>query len=78
MVRASIGAGALLRPNNSLAGVAGSSGLAAAGSGCGLTVPLSCAAVPSAAKRTANVNDTARQPAIFIGALSIRNGGPGL
>src|SRR5262245_26864152 len=43
MVRACKFAGAVLRPNSSLAGVAGSSGLASGGNGCGLSVPLSCA-----------------------------------
>src|SRR6266568_195507 len=37
-------AGADLRPNNALAGVAGSSGLARAGRGLGSSVPRSCAA----------------------------------
>src|SRR6516164_10880067 len=43
MVRASRGAGDVLRPNSSLASVLGSSGLATGGNGCGLSVPLSCA-----------------------------------
>ena len=44
MVRASIFAGAVLRPNNSFAGVAGSSGWASGGSGSGLRLPRSWAA----------------------------------
>src|SRR6267142_5473698 len=43
MVRACICAARGLRPNNSLAGVFGSSGLARGGSGFGSTLPLSCA-----------------------------------
>src|SRR5215475_3043003 len=35
--------GRVRRPNSCLAGVFGSSGLASGGSGCGLSVPLSCA-----------------------------------
>src|SRR5262245_43802626 len=43
MVCAFIAAAVVLRPNSSLAGVLGSSGLASAGSGRGLRLPLSCA-----------------------------------
>src|SRR4051812_3305424 len=43
MVWAFIAAALILRPNSSLAGVLGSSGLASAGSGRGLRLPLSCA-----------------------------------
>src|SRR5882672_7262672 len=43
MVWAFIAAAVVLRPNSSLAGVLGSSGLASAGSGRGLRLPLSCA-----------------------------------
>src|SRR5437764_13727293 len=42
-VTAETGAGVPRRPNNSFAGVFGSSGLASGGSGLGLSVPLSCA-----------------------------------
>src|SRR3954452_3273518 len=57
MVRdANGGAGVARRPNNSRAGVLGSSGWASAGNGCGLTVPLSWAnaasALPIASART--------------------------
>src|SRR5262245_58938530 len=49
MVWAFIAAALVLRPNSSLAGVLGSSGLASAGSGRGLRLPLSCAkAAPGA------------------------------
>src|SRR5262245_21962381 len=54
MVRACNGAGAGLRANNSLAGVAGSSGLASGGIGFGLTVPLSCAAALQGRSNAAN------------------------
>src|SRR5262245_7705345 len=43
MVRGAMWAASVLRPNSCLAGVLGSSGLASAGSGRGLTLPLSCA-----------------------------------
>src|SRR5215813_8895508 len=43
MVCAFIAAAVVLRPNSSLAGVLGSSGLASAGNGRGLRLPLSCA-----------------------------------
>src|SRR5215470_16109624 len=49
MVSVFIAAAFVLRPNSSLAGVLGSSGLASAGSGRGLRLPLSCAnAAPGA------------------------------
>src|SRR5262244_4146125 len=60
MVRACKLAGAVLRPNSSLAGVAGSSGLASGGSGCGLRVPLSCALATCGAS-TAASSTAARQ-----------------
>src|SRR5215468_9247408 len=60
MVRACRGAGAVLRPNNSLAGVAGSSGLASGGNGCGLRVPLSCAIAPEGASNAASANAATR------------------
>jgi hypothetical protein len=72
MVRASSGAGAVLRPNSSLAGVAGSSGLANGGSGVGLTLPRSCAATEFAAKNgSAASNSMARQPKLAIGTLDL-------
>src|SRR5258705_6086014 len=43
MVWAFIAAAVVLRPNSSLAGVLGSSGLASVGNGRGLRLPLSCA-----------------------------------
>src|SRR4029453_8180290 len=61
MVRACKLAGALLRPNSSLAGVAGSSGLASGGSGWGLRVPLSCALAICGASTAANSSAAARQ-----------------
>src|SRR5437764_10432708 len=60
-VPAEIGAGVVRRPNSSLAGVFGSSGLASGGSGLGLSVPLSCAfaaPTPATAKAKANANAT--------------------
>src|SRR5215510_8840015 len=60
MVRACRGAGAVLRPNNSLAGVAGSSGLASGGNGCGLRAPLSCAIAPEGASNAASANAATR------------------
>src|SRR5205823_11070487 len=56
MVRACRGAGAVLRPNSSLAGVAGSSDLASGGSGWGLSVPLSCAVALEGASKAASAN----------------------
>ena len=44
-------AGFVLRPNNSLAGTAGSDGLASGGSGFGDREPLSCAVAAPARKR---------------------------
>ena len=61
MTRASSGAGIGRRPNNSLAGVAGSSGFASAGNGCGSSVPLDCALTKCCARKaTANANAAAR------------------
>src|SRR5437016_1194280 len=63
MVCAFIAAAFVLRPNSSLAGVLGSSGLASAGSGRGLRLPLSCAhAMPGAP-----IADTSKtlQPRVF-------------
>jgi hypothetical protein len=54
MTRASSGAGLGRRPNNSLAGVAGSSGFASAGNGCGSSVPLVCALTASCARKATN------------------------
>ena len=63
MVRVASFAGAVLRPNSSLAGVAGSSGLASGGSGFGLTLPLSCAAAICGANNSAaNSHGAARRP----------------
>src|SRR5258705_3718462 len=58
MVWAFIAAAVVLRPNSSLAGVLGSSGLASAGSGRGLRLPLSCAdaGAPNADARSAAEN----------------------
>src|SRR5262245_26112831 len=61
MVRACKSAGAVLRPNSSLAGVAGSSGLASGGSGRGLRVPLSCAVAACGASTAANSSAAERQ-----------------
>src|SRR5215510_9191968 len=69
MVRASMWAASVLRPNSSLAGVLGSSGLASAGSTRGVRLPLSCAdaGVP--------MTDRAAQPRItksrraFVGSI---------
>src|SRR5712691_1628817 len=62
MVRAAIGAGSLLRPNSSLAGVAGSLGLASAGSGSGSSVPLSCALAVPEARQIASSKRALRRP----------------
>src|SRR5713226_8747294 len=63
MVCASSIAGSALRPNSSLAGVLGSSGLASAGSTTGLSVPLSCAlAVPAAKHNTASSEEAVSRP----------------
>src|SRR5262249_6601711 len=61
MVRACRCAGAVLRPNSSLAGISGSSGLASGGSGCGLRVPLSCALATCGASTAVNSSTPARQ-----------------
>src|SRR5271165_1215838 len=50
MVRVCRGAGVVLRPNSSLAGVLASSGLASGGNGSGLRLPLSCDLAVSPAK----------------------------
>ncbi len=68
MVRACKGAGAGLRANSSLAGVAGSSGLASGGSGFGLTVPLSCAAALKGRRNAANSHRAARGAILRRGA----------
>src|SRR6266545_199306 len=68
MVRACKGAGAGLRANSSLAGVAGSSGLASGGSGFGLTVPLSCAAALKGRSDAANSHRAARGAILRQGA----------
>src|SRR5882724_7819122 len=70
MVWAFIAAALVLRPNNSLAGVLGSSGLASAGNGRGLRLPLSCASVgaPNADARSAAENKVFRgRRAIIMG-----------
>src|ERR1700730_18465638 len=63
MVRVAIGAGVVLRPNSSLAGVPGASGLASGGNGWGSRVPLSWAHAGQAAKyATAHNARAARDP----------------
>src|SRR5262245_17698616 len=68
MVRACKLAGAVLRPNSSLAGVAGSSGLASGGSGCGLRVPLSCALATCGASTAANSSAAERHAVLHRAA----------
>src|SRR5216684_4409126 len=63
MVRASSGAGVVLRPNNSLAGVLGLSGLTTGGSGRGSMLPLSCALAAPTRKNVANSETITNCPA---------------
>ena len=56
-------AGVVLRPNNSLAGVLGSSGCSSGGSGFGSIVPRSCAAAAPQARQATAATPPGRRPA---------------
>jgi hypothetical protein len=66
MVRACNRAGTAWRPNNSLAGVPGSSGRSSGGSGTGLTLPLSCAPAGSGADNTTAISNAANRPKLRL------------
>src|ERR1700704_5565465 len=69
MTRVGILAGRILRPNNSLAPIFGSLGLASGGSGLGSMLPLSCANAPVAVRAATGNSSHVRIRRVIIGSF---------